>query len=90
LSPALTAPAGIAKLVALDDIFSFEPNTLTVSPPGVLLNDLIDPSCPLDQVKVQVIKEPEFGTLELTRDGGFKYTVRVPPVVSVWCTTWWL
>lgn len=72
-------PAGIAPVQAFDDVFSFEPNSVLVGPPGVLLNDKIDPSCPRDQVKVHVLDEPEFGTLTLNPDGGFSYRSEVQP-----------
>ena len=75
LSPCLT---GIAPPQAYDDVYTFIPEGITVSPPGVLANDKADPSCPTSELRVFVAAEPEFGTATLHPDGSFTYKVTWP------------
>ena len=58
-------------------MYAFTPNSITVSPPGVLLNDRADPSCPASELRVHMTSGPEYGTVTLREDGGFEYTVGV-------------
>lgn len=46
-----------------------------MSPPGVLINDKYDPSCPASEVSVHLLTPPQFGVVTLTPSGGFTYKV---------------
>lgn len=75
----MTEPAGVERAEAFDDVYSFTPNSVVVSAPGVLLNDKVDPSCTADQITARVVVEPESGTVQLKPDGSFVYTSNVQP-----------
>jgi len=66
---------GLAPPQAYDDNFVYTPNTLTVSPPGVLTNDKYNPSCPASEVTVHLLTQPKSGVVTLTPSGGFTYKV---------------
>ena len=57
-------------------MYPFAPDSVAVGPPGVLLNDKVDPSCAASEVSVHMLSEPQFGTVQLKTDGSFIYTVR--------------
>lgn len=56
---------------AVDDFYTFD-DPLTISPPGVLANDIDVDNDPL--TVTQVISGPISGTLTIAPDGGFTYT----------------
>ena len=67
--------AGITPPQAFDDTYAFPPNSITVKPPGVLLNDKVDPGCPMSELRVRLISPPKSGIATVQSDGGFEYTV---------------
>lgn len=44
-------------------------------PPGILLNDEFDPSCPANEVTVRALTQPQFGSVTLLPNGAFDYKV---------------